>query len=364
MYLCALLAVLAGVRFGFPDWFAGESENVEAAASTAPPPVVVAVATRRPLVHDLEALGTVRANESVALRPHRADRVVAIGFTDGMDVEAGQVIVELHVAEERAELAEAMALRDERLATFERADELFQREVESEGRVTAARAQLDAAEARVARLQSAIADHSVVAPFAGTLGLRQVSLGAYVDPSTVITTLDDLSVVKVDFTVPETWLGYVERGMAVRARSAAWKGVEFRGEVKAIDTRVEETSRAARVRALLTNGERRLKPGMLLSLTLEQRGAAVLQVPEEAIKSERDRHFVRRVDDGVARKIEVWLGRRTEGFVEVVGGLDEGAQVVVQGLERVRDGHAVRPVDDPAAVGDEPTVAPGDGGGR
>lgn len=363
MYLCALLAVLAGVRFGFPDWFAGEAEAVEAAASTAPPPVVVAVARRRPLVDDLEALGTVRANESVALRPHRADRVEAIHFSDGMDVDAGQVLVELHVTEEQAELDEALALRDERQAAFDRAQELFEQEVESEGRATAARAQLDAAQARVARLRSAIDDHTVVAPFAGTLGLRQVSVGAYVEPSTVITTLDDLSVVKVDFTVPETWLEHVATGMAVRARSAAWEGIEFDGEIKAIDTRVDETARAARVRALLTNGERRLKPGMLLSLTLEQSGAEVLQVPEEAIKSERARHYVRRVQDGVAHKVEVVLGRRTEGFVEVVEGLADGDEVVVQGLERVRDGHPVRAVADPDAVAD-PAAVPGAGEGR
>jgi len=353
-YLLALAAVVAGVRFGFPEWFGASSGDVEAGSRrSTTPPVVVATARVRPLVDDLAALGTVRANESVLLTPHRADRIVAIHFVDGMEVVAKQPILELKVDEETAELAEAKAVRDEQLAAHKRAEELFERKVESASTLAASKALLDAAEARVQRLEAVIADHTVLAPFSGTLGLRQVSLGAYVQPTTVITTLDDLSVVKVDFTVPETWLNFVREGMSVTARSAAWRGETFNGKIQAVDTRVDETARSVSVRALLSNGDRRLKPGMLLQLSLQQGDAAVLQVPEEAIKSVRDSHFVRRVEDGIARKVEVTLGRRVRGSVAILSGLADGDRVIVEGLESVRDDNPVEIVDqrDPAAEG-------------
>ena len=344
-YLLAAAAITAGIGFGYLDWLDSGQDNARAARRALGVPVVVAPVVLAPIADSLAALGTARANESVQLTANRSDHVVALHFEDGQEVEAGALLAELNSEQERAMLDEAAALLKERVADHERVLELFERKIASTSEVDAAQAQLQAARSRVERLQASIADHRVSAPFTGTLGLRQVSIGSYLQPSTVIATLDDLSVIKVDFTIPETWLGAVGVGMPITARTDAWPDEVFPGKISAIDTRLDPKTRSATVRALVDNEQQLLRPGMLIKVKVERGEEAVLLVPEEALVQLGAEHHVICVDsDGIARKVMVTVGRRRVGRVEVLAGLAEGDQVVVEGLLRARPDAAVEVV--------------------
>ena len=346
LYLVALAALAVGAWFTFPLLFARPEDPLDGLRRAGgPPPVVVSPVVRASLADRIEALGTVQANESVEITPNGADHVEKIHFDDGEMVERGQLLVEMRAEEERALLVEARAVRDDRRSRFEQVESLFAQDASSQRELDVARTELAAAEARVIALEAEIADREVRAPFAGRLGLRMISEGAYAQPSSLITTLDDLSVVKVDFAIPETWLGQVRPGMAIQAQSEAWPEQAFRGEVRVVDTRVDPRSRMATVRARVANPEMRLRPGMLLRIEVERGDDDVLQVPEEALIPVGEEQFALVVDDDqIARRTEVEIGRRRAGTVEVLGGLDEGTRVVVEGIKLVRPDQPVQVV--------------------
>lgn len=337
VYLLAAAIAAIGLAFGFPQLWKGEDAAAETTLPPSAPPVVVASVTRTPFAAPLLALGTVRANESVAITPNRTEHVAALHFDDGETVEEGQLLIELESAEERAMLDEANAILDEREAEHQRTVDLVERGISSQADLDRTHSLLLAARSRVTSLEATIAELEVRAPFAGTLGLRQVSVGALVQPQTVVTTLDDLSVVKVDFTIPGTRLGQVREGMTVVARADAWPGRTFPGAVKAIDTRLDTKSRSATVRAAIPNPDGLLRPGMLVKVEVDRGEAPVLQVPEEAVVPVGGEHFVFCVDQGSnAQRVRVDVGRRRVGFVEILDGLEVGDRVVVDGVVRVR----------------------------
>jgi len=342
-YLLAFLAVCAGFWFGFGS--ESDVSGKESVASGRATPVILAPVVDAPFSDRLSALGTAVANESVALTANRTDLVRSVHFEDGQRVGKGQVLVELQVAEEESMLAEAKAMMTEREAAHRRALELNGQGIAPDREVQAAQAQLNAARSRVQALDVAIRDHVVRAPFAGVLGLRRVSVGALLQPSTVITTLDDLSVVKVDFTIPETWMSAVRVGQRVHARSDAWPDQMFAGKISAIETRLDRRTRSATVRAIIDNVADKLRPGMLMKIDVDRGEAPSRQVPEEAVVQRGDEHFVYVVgDDGVASEVAIGVGRRQVGRVEVLSGLEAGQRIVVEGLVRVRDGSKVEVV--------------------
>lgn len=340
VYLIALGAVAAAFLLGFPELFASTSKKAAGGrAARGAPAVIVARVVTAPLADTLQALGTVRANESVSITPNRADHIAVLHFEDGQVVRKGDLLVEMHASEEKAQLKEATAVRDDRRLSFRSAKELFDKNLTSGRDHDSAKALLEAAEARVSGLEAAIADRRITAPFAGVLGLRRVSVGAYVQPATVITTLDDLSVVKLDFTIPEAWLPQVKPGMAISARSVAWPGERFQGRVTTIDTRLDSRTRSVTFRALLPNPDHKLRPGMLLKVTVDRGAKSVLQVPEESLILSGDQHFVFCVDKtDTATRVPVAVGRRQVGTVEITKGLSEGDRVVIEGIVRVDEG--------------------------
>jgi membrane fusion protein, multidrug efflux system len=191
-----------------------------------------------------------------------------------------------------------------------------------------------------------LSDRLIRAPFAGVLGFRQVSPGTLLQPNTPITTLDDISTIKLDFTVPETFLGAMKPGAAVVAKSASYPDREFDGVVRAVGSRVDPVTRAIQVRAHLPNEDRALRPGMLMTVRVVMSEHDALVVPEHAVYQIQDRAYVYRVgDDLVARERQIGLGERRVGFVEVTSGLDEGDRVVVEGIVKLRDGIKVRLAD-------------------
>jgi membrane fusion protein (multidrug efflux system) len=178
------------------------------------------------------------------------------------------------------------------------------------------------------------------------LGIRQISTGAVVDSDTVIATLDDTTVIKLDFTIPEFYLGVLKNGMTVTARSPAYPDRPFSGAVTAISSRVDPESRSLTVRARIANPEQLLKPGMLLTVDLIKDRSRSLIIPEEAVILQRDKKFALVVTpENTVDKKEIVTGRRSPGRVEVISGLDAGHRVVIQGISRVRPGTHVDVVE-------------------
>ncbi len=310
----------------------------------APKVVTVAVETR-PLVDEIQALGTARANESVSVRPRVSSVVTRVTFEEGQVVETGDLLVELESSEIEAGLALAEASLAESKSLYERSKSLESRQAISAADLEQLLARVKVNEAQVQAARARLENTRVKAPFTGRVGLRRVSPGSYVDPSTEITTLDDIRTIKLDFTVPETFLTVVTEGMTIAARSVVFPGHVFEGEVESIDTRLDPVSRSVQVRALLPNPDTRLRPGMFMTVDLQQDRGDVLVVPEQSIVPEGLQQYVFIVHDGVAEKRAVLLGRRIPGFVVIEDGVQAGEQVITEGTNKVRDGGRVEILD-------------------
>jgi membrane fusion protein (multidrug efflux system) len=310
--------------------------------------VIAAVAKAERLVSQLNALGTARANEAVEVTSKVSNTVTAVRFTDGQRVQKGQVLVELDSAQARADLAAAEAASAESASQVKRSRELIASKVISESQFEQLEATMKANDARVAAARSRVNDTVVRAPFAGRVGLRRVSVGSLVNPGTTIATLDDLSVIKVDFSVPENFLAGLREGLAVSATAAAFPGRNFAGKVTGVDSRIDAVTRSVTVRAAVPNADLALKPGMFLNVTLARDEHQALMVPEAALVPEQSRQFLFVIEDGRAKRREVRIGGRQPGRVEIVSGLEVGDQVIVEGTQKVREGGEVHVVEGPA----------------
>ncbi|MDX5364504.1 MAG: efflux RND transporter periplasmic adaptor subunit [Pseudazoarcus pumilus] len=308
--------------------------------------VIVAPVREMRLSDNIEALGTLRANESADLTATTTNTIADIRFEDGQRVSAGDVLVVMNTREQQAERAEAVAALEEARRQFERVQDLARRGTASAALLDQRRRELETARARLDAVDARLRDRRIVAPFDGVVGLRNVSVGSLLTPGMVVTTLHDDSVMKLDFTVPELFLSEVMPGLQVEARSRAYPDERFRGEVVSVSNEVDPVTRAFRVRALLPNAERRLRPGMLMTLSLAGRERDALLVPEEALLTRGREHSVFVVTaQGEAQRAQqraVRIGIRVPGAVEVVDGLQAGEQVVTHGAFRLEDGAAVR----------------------
>jgi membrane fusion protein (multidrug efflux system) len=312
-----------------------------AGASQMPVAVVAAPVHIEQLAFEIEALGTALARESVDVTAKVANQVTAVRFEEGQQVRRGDVLVELDGAQARADLAVAEAGLAESRSQYQRSRELYTTKVLSDAQIEQIEATFKANEARVAAARARLADTVVRAPFAGRVGLRRVSVGSLINPGTVITTLDDTSSIKLDFTIPETFVSEVRPGLRISAQSVSYPDAPFEGEVSSVDTRVDPATRSVTVRALLPNPAGLLKPGMFLTVRLSRGEVAALMVPEEALVPEQGNLFVFVVADGRAQKRAVRIGQRRVGDVQVLEGLADGELVVTEGTQKLRDGSAV-----------------------
>jgi len=314
-----------------------------------PLPVVVAPVERAADFGDtLEALATTLANESVTLTANATELVESIHFEDGQLAQRGDLLVLLEKQEEEAALKAAQATLNERKRAFERALELVEQKAVATATLEERRALLQEAEGRTEEIQARIRDRIVRAPFDGVLGLRQISSGTLLRPGDVITTIDDLSQIKVDFDVPALFLAALHPGIQVEGRVAAYGDTVFTGTVSTVRSRVDPLTRTVTVRAILPNPDQHLRPGLLMSIRLKKHARESLLIPEGAVIQRGERSFVFAVDAGsgntppTARSREVKLGARIPGKVEVRDGLAAGERVIIHGLMQVRDGQALK----------------------
>ena len=306
-----------------------------------PAEVLVATGQLRPFGIVIEAVGTALARESVDITAKVGNTVTAIRFQEGQRVAAGSVLVELDRAQTAAALVEAEAGLMESRNQFNRGRDLSVTQALSRAQLDQLETAVKTGEARVTAARSRLADTVIRAPFAGRTGLRRVSLGSLVSPGTVITTLDDSSVIKLEFTVPQSLLGSVERGLPIEAGADGFGERTFKGTLTTLDSRIDPVTRSITVRAELPNADGAIKPGLFMTVQLRAKTVPTLMIPEEALVPEQGRTFVFVVRDGKAQRLEVRTGGREPGSVAVLEGLTAQDAVIVEGTQRVRDGGEV-----------------------
>jgi membrane fusion protein (multidrug efflux system) len=324
---------------------AGASGPVTAdkGSSGAPAVMVEAItAATAPMAQTITAVGSLRSDESVTLRPEVAGRVNAIGFQEGRPVAKGAMLVRLDAAINEAEVLQAKANLTLGKAKYERAIDLQKQGFISGQAKDEAENNLKVAEAAVALAAARLAKTEIRAPFSGLIGLRSISVGDYVKEGQDMVNLEAIDPLKVDFRVPEIYLKQVQVGQKLEVSLDALPGRKYEGTVSAINPLVDAAGRAIVIRAQVRNADTALRPGMFARvrlLTKDDRDALVL--PEQALVPQGEEQYVYRVIDGKAARTKVELGQRRDGRVEVVKGVAAGDTIVTAGQLKLRDGMAV-----------------------
>lgn len=318
------------------------------APASFPTAVEVAKVVASDFSDDVAAVGTLKSNESVVLRPEVSGRVASIGFKDGAIVAKGAVLVVFDAAIQDAELEQAKANLALARSSYERNVELVGKKFLSQQALDASAATLKVQEAAVQLAEAKAAKMRIKAPFAGMVGLRNVSVGDYLKDGQDLINIEDVATLRVDFKLPENYLGRIGKGQSVEVVTDALPSEHFKAVLDAIDPMVDQNGRSISARARLDNAKGKLRPGMFVRVRLlfgERKG--LLMVPEQAVVP-GGQPMVFKVLDGKASLAKVKLGVRRAAQVEVVEGLAEGDLVVTAGQLKLREGAAVRPVGDGA----------------
>jgi membrane fusion protein (multidrug efflux system) len=306
--------------------------------------IEVALAESVSLTDEVLAVGTLRATESVVIKPEIAGRIVEIRFTDGAKVKRGDLLLRLDDSVLAAQVEQARAELGLAKTSFERTEDLAKRNFVSTSARDQAAATLKVQAARLELAQAQLAKTRIVAPFSGVLGLRNVSVGNFVKDGAEVVTLEDISSMKVDLRLPERYFGRLQRGQKISITVDAFPGREFQAALDALDAQVDANGRSLLARGMLANTDSALRSGMFAKarVVLQQKQNAVV-VPEEAIQSAGASAFLYRIEGGKAFRTAVETGIRRDGKVEIVSGLKAGQQVVTAGQLRIRrDGTPVK----------------------
>jgi len=319
-------------------------ETQEVSAPPAMPPMPVETAEVRVADSDrlLSAIGNLRSDESVVIAAEIAGRIEKISFREGEQSGKGNLLIQLDSSVLKAEFDRAIASRDLSHANYQRAESLLKdRAVSAQERDEAyARWQLDEAGVRLAKAQ--LDKTSIRAPFAGALGLRQVSLGNYVQPGQPLVNLEAIDQLKVEFRIPEKYAAEVKVGQHFEMQSDAYPGRQFSGQIYAIDPLVEEQSRSLVARGRIDNQQRELWPGQFVKVDLSvATRTGALFIPEQALIPQPKTKLVFKVVEGKAQMVPVETGTRMKGWVEIVSGLAMGDVVVTGGHQKIGPGSPV-----------------------
>ena len=324
-----------------------------AGAPASPPAATVAIGVEAArvetgaLARTVSAVGTLRAAESVIVKPEVAGRIARIGFEGGQRVRRGDLLVGLDAEVVGAEVEQTRAELALARSNHQRTVELAERNFVSASARDQTAANLKILEARLKLAQARLSKTEIRAPFTGVLGLRDVSVGDYLKEGDELVALEDVSSMQVDLRLPERFLAQLRPGQAVKVELDAWPQRAFEARVEAVDVRVDADGRALTVRGRLPNPDAELRSGMFAkaTLTLSENPTAMM-VPEEAVTPIGTELFVYRISDGKAFRVPVRTGQRRDGQVEIVEGLQPGEQVIVAGQAKIqRNGQPVRLVD-------------------
>ena len=326
--------------------------------------VEVAKVDRRAVTEDAVAVGSLRANETVALRSEVAGRIDRLGFTDGQRVQKGAMLISLDASVAAAEAEQSRAELGLARANYERTAELARRNFVSQSAQDQAAANLKVSEAKLRLAEAKLAKSEIRAPFTGVMGLRNVSPGDYVKDGADLALIEDIATMKVDLRMPERYFGRIRPGQLVQLSFDSLPGKTFVATLQAIDAQIDANGRSMLARGKLANPDGALRTGMFAKARVVLReNPQALTIPEEAVFSQGADTFVWKIDDGKAVRTKLELGLRRDSRVEVLAGLAFGDTIVTAGQLRLqRDGQEVRVIDPNRRPGGPPG-APGTGGG-
>ncbi|AOY89426.1 efflux transporter periplasmic adaptor subunit [Marinobacter salinus] len=345
-----LVAFAAGAAMTYRSL---ESADTAQSGRERPASVVNTLLPELGTVRDVvKAVGNLRALNAVELTTEVSGRVVALNLEAGRRVEQDEVLLKLDDRQAAADLKVIEAQLADARRQLERALRLRSNNSISQSQVDELRTDVDVAEAQRQAAGVRLENHRIEAPFAGVVGLSDISIGAYVTAGTSITTLDTTDRMELGFAIPERFLGEVSLGQQVRGTSPAYPDATFDGELVELGSRINELSRTLPVRALIDNSDGKLRPGQFMSATLTLREREALVIPEQAIMIRGDEQYVFVAEDGIARRMSVVLGSRMPGRVEVAEGLTLQDAVIVTGQDRLSSGDRIRVVDEENAIPD------------
>ncbi|MES2833710.1 MAG: efflux RND transporter periplasmic adaptor subunit [Pseudomonadota bacterium] len=346
--LVVLMVVAAVVRIAFADdeKGGGGPGGPGGARGGRGQTVAAAQVTVREFSDEIRVLGVARGRRSVNITSPTSELITRVLFTDGQRVAAGTPLVELQAREEDAGIIEARAQVAQAQREYDRAKTLADRGIAPRVLVEDADTALERARAGLQAAEARRGDRMIRAPFAGVLGLTTVTPGTLISPGSVIATLDDISSIRVDFPVPERFLGSLRSGVPITAVADAYDGEVFSGRIALIDTRINEQTRSATARAEFANPGGRIRPGMMMRVGVQQGLRQAPAVPESAVQYEGEGAFVYRIgtsDRGqTAQRVEVETGAVEGGFVEILSGIAPGDRLVASGLNRIQPNAPVR----------------------
>ncbi len=359
-----LLILATGIALGAGGaWWLADRNAIpsRAATKTGSAPAIVAAEKKIavqvepvrlvPWERGVSAVGSLRSRDSVMLRPEVTGRIVEINFDEGGKVSKGQVLVRLDDSVVKAQLQQAQANLSLASSQYRRAVELTKQGFISKQARDESASQLKIQQAAAALAKAHLDKTAIRAPFDGLIGLRNVSVGDYVSPGIDLVPIESIDPLNVDFRVPEQFLGQVREGIKLALRFDALPGQVREGVVGAISPLVDVGGRSILLRADVPNTDGALRPGMFARVQLQFADDRALVVPEAALAPSGQSQYVFRVAEGHAHRVEVNIGQRRAGQVEVVSGLKEGDDIVVSGLQKITDGSAVEilpPAEKPA----------------
>ena len=288
------------------------------------------------------ALGTARAKESIDITSRSTNIIKEILFEEGELVEKDTLLVIL----DNRELTAELEIRNESLSElknqYQRLERLSKNQAITESEIEERASEVKVAEAQLAVTQAKLDDTYIKAPFKGRLGLRAISIGSLVQSTTQITTLDDTSIIRAIFAVPESFLSTIKVGQTVSIKSSIYESTIFDGVIKTINSRVDAATRNIFIVAEIDNSEELLKPGMFLTVNLDRERKNSILIPEESIAPRLGIQYVFVIEANKAKETKVKLGGRIPGSVEILDGLKEGDIIVTEGIQKLRNGQPVK----------------------
>ena len=291
----------------------------------------------------VRAVGTGDALKSASIHPSVAGEVMEVAFTAEQRVKKGDVLLRLDDEHQKLAVRLIKVELDRARREANRLSRLARSGHASRARLETAQAALQSASVRHSQANANLADRTVVAPFDGIIGLTDLSVGDRVDDDTMIATLDDRSVILVDFNLPEDYASRVRVGDPIRVRPSTMRDRVLQGTISATGSRIDPASRSLRVRGQIPNPEDTIRPGTSFEVELSFTGRAFPRVREVAVLWSRDGAYLWRVNSGKAEKVFVKLVRRDRGWILVDGGLKEGDSIVVEGVQGLRAGQRLAP---------------------
>lgn len=337
-----LLALLCFV--GFLYWQSQQANGASRGPGGAIS-VKTAIVESQAMSREVSAIGTGLANNSIQLIAPNSEFLIELNVSEGKKVAQGEIIARLNNVQQKARVAELEAVMVEQSRQLERLKNLATTQATAQSLLDEQQSKVNSSKAQLAIARQQLNDMTIKAPFAGFLGLRRVSQGAYVSSGTVLTTLDDIQQLRVEFSIAERHLAEVAVGMPITVTNVAYGNIPFHGQVSAIDTRLDPITRSVTIHGLIPNESLQLRPGMLLNVRLQLENRNVLRISEKALVPQQNRQYVFLVDaDNRVQQKEVEIGQRIPGWVEVLSGLREGDEVIVEGVQKVRTGMTVNKV--------------------